>query len=89
LREQFVVEGGVGRTEILDKTPWPDDQQIQPLEVKAGTLVVFHGMLPHYSAPNRSSRSRHAYTLHAIDGQSSWDTRNWLQRESLPLRGFM
>jgi phytanoyl-CoA hydroxylase len=87
LREQFMVEGGVGRTEILDRTPWPNAAQAVPVEVKAGTLVVFHGMLPHYSAPNRSPRSRHAYTLHAINSASTWDDRNWLKRQ-IPLRGF-
>ena len=40
-----------------------------PLEVPKGTLVVLHGLLPHWSAPNRSARSRHAYTLHVIDGR--------------------
>ncbi len=87
LREQFNVIDGVGRTRCLDTTPWPMGDQAIPVEVKAGTLVVFHGLLPHYSAPNRSKRSRHAYTLHAIDGHSTWDPTNWLQR-NIPLRGF-
>jgi phytanoyl-CoA hydroxylase len=52
--------------------------------VPAGTLVCFHGLLPHYSAPNRSPQSRHAYTLHAVDGGSRWSTDNWLRRTSVP-----
>ena len=32
------------------------------------TLIVLHGQLPHLSGPNRSPKSRHAYTLHVIDG---------------------
>jgi phytanoyl-CoA hydroxylase len=55
-----------------------------PLEVPAGTLVCFHGLLPHYSAPNRSPQSRHAYTLHAIDGRSRWSSDNWLRRAQAP-----
>jgi len=59
------------------------------VEVSAGTLVVFHGLLPHYSAPNRSSVSRHAYTLHATDAASVYSSKNWLQRTAdMPVRGF-
>jgi len=59
--------------------------------VQAGTLVVFHGLLPHYSAPNRSAQSRHAYTLHVTDGRcASYAPTNWIQRDaSLPVRGFV
>jgi phytanoyl-CoA hydroxylase len=52
-------------------------------------LVCFHGLLPHYSAPNRSPLSRHAYTLHATDGRAEYSRQNWIQRDaSLPARGF-
>jgi phytanoyl-CoA hydroxylase len=60
-----------------------------PLEVRAGTLVVLHGLLPHLSGPNRSSKSRHAYSVHCIDGTANYPDNNWLLRpSSLPLRGF-
>jgi phytanoyl-CoA hydroxylase len=59
-----------------------------PIEVRRGSLVVLHGLLPHGSGANRSSRQRHAYTLHLIDGCASYDLDNWLQRPDLPLRGF-
>lgn len=88
LRERFVREGSQVRMETLDTTPWPDDALAVPVEVEAGTLVCFHGLLPHYSAPNRSAHSRHAYTLHATDGSSVYSPANWLQRTTLPLRGF-
>jgi phytanoyl-CoA hydroxylase len=89
LRERFVVEHGVGKIRKLDATPWPADDEAEPLEVDAGTLVVFHGRLPHYSAPNRSAVSRHAYTLHAVDGGATYAPENWLQRDAaLPVRGF-
>ncbi len=75
-------------TETLDDTPWPEDRKV-PAEVAAGTLVVFDGRAPHLSAANRSSRSRHAYTLHVIDAACHYPAENWLQRSAdLPLRGF-
>ncbi len=89
LRERFVKTGNAAAIEKLDATPWPDLSSAVPLEVKTGTLVVFHGLLPHYSAPNRSPASRHAYTLHATDGRSAYSAKNWLQRAvDLPVRGF-
>ena len=53
-----------------------------------GTLIVLHGLLPHASSANRSARPRHAYALHLIDGRAAYDADNWLQRPTLPLRGF-
>ena len=32
-------------TEPLDATPWPNGNDIRPLEVEAGTLIVFDGLL--------------------------------------------
>ena len=90
LRERFVREGRRAWMETLDTTPWPGpDYGAVPLECEAGTLVLFHGRLPHYSAPNRSAVSRHAYTLHVTDASSRYSPRNWLHRdESLPVTGF-
>jgi phytanoyl-CoA hydroxylase len=88
LRARFISDGRGARLEPLDPTPWPSLETAVPLEVTAGTLVVFDGMLPHYSAPNRSPRSRHAYTLHAVDGHAKYSPLNWLQRTTLPVRGF-
>lgn len=89
LRQRFVVRDGTAALETLDQTPWPDENQAVPLEVKSGTLVVFNGLLPHYSAPNRSDKPRHAYTLHAVDAAAAYAKENWLQRDaSLPARGF-
>ena len=76
------------RMETLDPEPYTTDDLV-PLEADAGTLVVLHGTLPHWSAPNTSSRSRHAYTLHVIDGVADYPVDNWLRRPpELPLRGF-
>ncbi|QGZ39450.1 phytanoyl-CoA hydroxylase [Pseudoduganella flava] len=90
LRERFVRNGDDIKVEKLDDTPWPNDSTAAPLECKAGALVCFHGLLPHYSAPNRSPVSRHAYTLHVTDGQTRYSPRNWIQRDaSFPVRGFV
>ncbi|MDP9018202.1 MAG: phytanoyl-CoA dioxygenase family protein [Candidatus Eremiobacteraeota bacterium] len=89
LRQRFVVSNGVAALEVVDSTPWPSSDAIVPLEVRAGDLVVFCGLLPHYSAPNRSTQSRHAYTLHIVDGMTTYSPANWLQRATaLPARGF-
>ena len=90
LRERFVREGDAVHMAALDATPWPDTTTAVPLPASAGTLVCFNGLLPHWSAPNRSDRSRHAYTLHATDGRAVYAAHNWLQRgAALPLRGFV
>jgi len=90
MRERFVREGDTTRMETLDTTPWPTQAEAVPLPCAAGTLVCFHGLLPHYSAPNRSAVSRHAYTLHATDALSVYAPTNWLRRNDplRPVRGF-
>lgn len=87
LRQRFQREGDRMVTHTLDTTPWPPAMPVA-LEARRGTLVVLHGLLPHASAPNHSSRARHAYALHLIDGQADYPADNWLQRPDLPLRGF-
>ncbi len=79
-------EGGM-KFEIFDETPWPEDQLV-PLEVSKGSLILLHGLLPHRSFENRSTGSRHAYTLHLIQSTASYPEDNWLQR-SLPVKGFV
>ena len=90
MRERFLRFGDEVRMEKLDDTPWPDNSTAVPLECKAGSLVCFHGLLPHYSAPNRSPVSRHAYTLHVTDGRTNYSPNNWIQRDAaFPVRGFL
>jgi phytanoyl-CoA hydroxylase len=57
---------------------WQEEQCI-PLEVKQGSMIVLHGRLPHKSNANCSNRSRHAYTLHAVDAAYPYPTTNWLR----------
>jgi len=83
-------EGGGDLTEFveLDDTPMPRaPQDLVPLVVPAGTMVVLHGLLPHWSDVNRSAKSRHAYSLHCISASAEYPAWNWLQRpRDLPLR---
>jgi phytanoyl-CoA hydroxylase len=89
LKSRFVrAKGGGTRFNVFDSSPWPEEK-LQPLEVKKGTLIVLHGLLPHLSRENTSPRSRHAYTLHVIDATSRYPADNWLHRSAeIPLRGF-
>jgi len=81
------AEGGM-RFEVFDSTPWPEEK-LGPLEVSKGSLIILNGLLPHKSLANRSSKSRHAYTLHVIGADCRYPETNWLQRSpELPLRGF-
>ncbi len=90
LRERYVCEAGRLRMQALDTTPWPDTGSALAVPVKAGTLVVFGGLLPHYSAPNRSPVSRLAYTLHVTDARAVYSPLNWLQRTArVPVRGLL
>ena len=88
-RTRFRLDGTGGTTtDVLDPTPY-DHGDLVPMEAAAGTLVAFHGCLPHWSGANTSDRPRLAYTLHVIDGTAHYRADNWLQRGAdLPLRGF-
>ncbi len=74
--------------EVYDSSPWQLDNMI-PLEVPQGSLIVLHGLVPHMSKENISPRSRHAYALHVMSGRHDYAEDNWLQRPAhMPLRGF-
>jgi phytanoyl-CoA hydroxylase len=89
LKSRFrrLADGRLGY-DVHDPTPWPAEGAL-PLEAPRGTLILLHGLLPHLSGPNRSAKSRHAYTLHVIDGACCYLPDNWLQRgPDMELRGF-
>ena len=92
LRKRFVLdETGGTRFDDLDDTPFPEPGggALVPIEATKGTLVLLHGLLPHWSDVNRSTKSRHAYTVHIVDGAADYPDENWLRRgPDLPLRGF-
>lgn len=51
-------------------------------QVKAGTLVLLHHSLVHFSKANTSDKSRHAYSIHVVEGKDGYKylEDNWLQR---------
>ena len=69
-----------------------DMSRLEWLEVPKGTLIVFNGAFPHLSEPNRSTESRHAYTVHAVNGHARYPPGNWIQRShstGMPFTGFV
>ena len=86
LRKLFKRKNNKMKMEELSSEPFPETDTF--VEVKKGTLVLLHGRLPHYSCENTSTHSRHAYTLHVIDGATKYMDYNWLQRPNLKLSGF-
>jgi phytanoyl-CoA hydroxylase len=80
-------QGGM-HFETFESDSFPEDKLV-PLEVSKGTVIVLHGLLPHKSLANRSLKSRHAFTLHAMGNSCVYPNTNWLQRSpDMPLRGF-
>lgn len=88
LKSRWVRSPAGMKFEVYDREPWPENELV-PLEVSKGSLILLHGLLPHRSFENRSERSRHAYTLHLIEAKAKYPADNWLQRSaSMPPRGF-
>lgn len=86
LREVYEVDWvqRQGALRQLGEQPWPGEQEAVAVEVPAGSLVLFHDHMPHYSSPNRSAVSRQALTLHFAPAAAHWSASNWLQRPTLP-----
>ena len=80
-------EGGGTESLTLDETPISMEGMI-PLEVKKGACIVLNGLLPHYSLPNTSGKSRQAYAIHTINKNAHYPKQNWLQRNLNELKGF-
>lgn len=80
-------EGGGTEMITLDEAPYVIDDMV-PLEVKKGTCIVLNGLLPHYSLPNTSGKSRQAYAIHTINSKADYPATNWLQRDISKVTGF-
>jgi phytanoyl-CoA hydroxylase len=81
------AEGGGTEMQMFDNQAYSIDGMI-PLEVKKGTCIVLHGLLPHYSKPNTSGKSRQAYAIHTINRHAHYPTENWLRRDLNELKGI-
>ncbi len=90
VRSRFTRAADGAGTEMIDfgEPEYPEDGWI-PLEANAGTMIALHGTLPHRSSPNTSEQSRLAFTLHCIEASADYPASNWLDRGTLPLRGFV
>ena len=88
LRDWFKRKNGGGTEMIsLHDAPYEPAEMI-PLEVKKGSCIVLDGLLPHFSMPNTSGRSRQAYSIHTIDKNCRYPEENWLQCDRSSLKGF-
>ena len=76
------VSGETQMRPLTDALRVPEHPIFAPCH--AGDAVIFDGLTPHASSPNRSSQSRRAITLHFKPAASRWAPTNWLQRDSLP-----
>lgn len=48
--------------------------------IKKGSCILIHSQVVHRSEPNRSDKSRHAYTFHVIETKNTkYSEQNWLQ----------
>lgn len=54
-------------------------EELVALPVPKGSLVLLNGEFPHLSYANRSTQSRHAYAVHAVDNACDYPEVNWLQ----------
>ena len=88
LRSWFHRKQG-GGTQFTELDPEPLSMEgMIPLEVKKGACIVLNGLLPHYSLPNTSGKSRQAYAIHTISSQAYYPETNWLHRDKTQLTGF-
>ena len=77
---RFVREGN--KVSFKGEMPEVDKDACTPIVVKKGTLVVLHGSVVHYSQENVSGKSRHAFSVHVVEGMNHYLEDNWLQRSS-------
>lgn len=86
-----LVRAERGGTELVDLplstdnengTDQEEEKQWQMEEVKKGSLVLIHGAVLHKSERNLSPKSRFIYTFHLIEGEHTYDEKNWLQPTS-------
>ncbi|XP_019870194.2 phytanoyl-CoA dioxygenase domain-containing protein 1 homolog isoform X2 [Aethina tumida] len=53
--------------------------------VPKGSCVLIHGQVVHFSEPNKSKSSRHAYTFHIVEQKNTkYSDNNWIQPKEKP-----
>lgn len=94
LRERMVKgEKGIPKFEALETPLWAreaypttgtkaeqaKEYEYEPLEMKQGSLILFHGNLMHRSGRNASEKSRMAYTFSIVDGDLETPDDNYMK----------
>lgn len=77
LKHRFAKKDGTLLFIEENKVEWPR-RDFKPIPAKKGDVVVLHGLLPHLSEQNLSSRTRFAFTLHFVDKKAYYPKNNWL-----------
>ena len=90
------TEGGAPDAPLTEfhpaEAPPLDVEGAVPLLASPGDLVLLHGAVVHYSHPNTSAASRHAYSVHVVDSGEgvAYPASNWLQRPpGMPFRDLL
>ena len=84
VQRRFKRDATGAGTEFEPPEPHPWDLTgAVPLVIPAGSLVILHNALVHYSGENKSEKSRHAYSIHVVEAGRGvqYPADNWLQRE--------
>lgn len=79
-RFKRTADGKHTEFEPAEEAPFPLEGAV-PLLTPAGSLVLLHHAVVHFSHANTSDISRYAYSIHVVDGTAEWAADNWLQRE--------
>ncbi|KAL8846823.1 MAG: hypothetical protein Q9221_008109 [Calogaya cf. arnoldii] len=83
LEKPLWAKGATGMADTAD-----GDYEYEALEVKKGTLILFHGNLMHKSEANKSEKSRMAYTFSFIDGRAEFPKDSYVKPEAGDLEGL-
>ena len=83
LRTRTNEETGIMETymDLMDPFVPYNTEGAVPLEVEAGSIVLLHGSLVHYSSPNTSDKQRHAYSCHVLEKKTDYCIDNWIRRD--------
>lgn len=71
-------EGSKTKQTMHGEMPKVDLETMEPIECPKGSMVIFGGQTIHASAPNNSTKSRHAFVFHSVDSFCVWNERNWI-----------
>lgn len=78
-----MTQDGRGSVHWPQGRPDYSNLDLKPVETPKGTLVILDGANVHGSDANTSPESRHAYSMHVVEGGPgyTWLPDNWLQRQ--------